>query len=121
MECDVQATLDALPATPCSNPAGPSHCYCARGTTKPIAEVDATGAVVGTFCSPGNAKTLLRMGHEIYSYITQVTKVPLVRQNLVLSIKRQFGKQQNLTSDIYKFMTPAKRSIKRTTVVTLFR
>jgi len=56
--------LSRLPPTPCSNPSGPEGCYCARGTTKPIAELAGPGAagewcLVRTFCSPANAKLAL--------------------------------------------------------------
>lgn len=54
----VNAVLRALPAVECSA-VTPECCYCARGTTKPIAEISAAGAVLRVFCSGTEAIRLL--------------------------------------------------------------
>jgi hypothetical protein len=51
-------TLKDLPAVACSNPNGPKCCYCARGTTKPVAEVDAEGQVEHVYCNPVHLKEI---------------------------------------------------------------
>jgi hypothetical protein len=54
----VDAILRALPLVECSAVA-PERCYCARGTTKPIAEISPAGAVLQVFCSGSEAMRLL--------------------------------------------------------------
>jgi hypothetical protein len=65
----LNAALDALGPIPCAHPDGPARCYCARGTTKPMAQVNQHGEVVATFCGGGAAKAHFGMGHEIYECI----------------------------------------------------
>ena len=52
------AALRALTPAECTA-VEPQRCYCARGTTKPIAEISPTGAVLRVFCSGPEAIRVL--------------------------------------------------------------
>jgi hypothetical protein len=54
----MDAVLRALPQVDCSA-TDPKRCYCARGTTKPIAEISPAGVVLQVFCSGPEAKRVL--------------------------------------------------------------
>lgn len=68
LDTAVAALLAELGPVECSNPGGPQKCYCARGTTKPVALVK-DGCVTRTFCSPKSAQAHLEMGHELYHFL----------------------------------------------------
>jgi hypothetical protein len=56
---NVMEKLKVLPPVACCNVKGPASCYCARGTTKPIAEISKGGEVLQTYCSASAAQSLL--------------------------------------------------------------
>ena len=66
------AILRALPLVECSAVA-PERCYCARGTTKPIAEINPAGAVLQVFCSgPEAIRLLVRFYLDIQIYMQHI-------------------------------------------------
>jgi hypothetical protein len=65
----LEEALRSLGPVPCAHPDGPTRCYCARGTTKPLAQVNHSGEIVATFCGGRAAQAHFKMGHEIYQYI----------------------------------------------------